>query len=316
MLKIVFMGTPDFSVPTLQSLIDSDHSVTAVLTQPDRPKGRGNRVVAPPVKMLAQQHAIPVLQPQRVKAPEILRQLEELAPDAIVAIAYGQILPQSILDIPRLGCVNVHASLLPKYRGAAPFQWAIIRGETETGVTTMLMDKGMDTGDMLLQQTIPIEAEDTAATLHDRLARIGADVLMRTLQGLEDGSLRPTPQNDAEATYAPLLKKHDGLVDWQKTAAEIANAVRGMSPWPGAYTHFQGKRIKLLRVQVAAEAETTAEAGTVVALDQQHGPLIATGSGQLRILEIQPQNKKPMRCSDFCRGYRLQIGDRLGEASE
>ena len=316
MLKIVFMGTPDFSVPTLQSLIDSDHSVTAVLTQPDRPKGRGNRVVAPPVKMLAQQHAIPVLQPQRVKAPEILRQLEELAPDAIVAIAYGQILPQSILDIPRLGCVNVHASLLPKYRGAAPFQWAIIRGETETGVTTMLMDKGMDTGDMLLQQTIPIEAEDTAATLHDRLAQVGADVLIRTLQGLENGSLRPTPQNDAEATYAPLLKKHDGLVDWQKTAAEIANAVRGMSPWPGAYTHFQGKRIKLLRVQVAAEAETTAEAGTVVALDQQHGPLIATGSGQLRILEIQPQNKKPMRCSDFCRGYRLQIGDRLGEASE
>ncbi len=316
MLKIVFMGTPEFSVPTLQRLIDSDHSVIAVVTQPDRPKGRGNRVVAPSVKMLAQQYAIPVLQPQRVKASEIRRQLEKLTPDAIVVIAYGQILPQSILNIPRLGCVNVHASLLPKYRGAAPFQWAIIRGEPKTGVTTMLMDKGMDTGDMFVQQAIPIEAEDTAATLHDRLAQVGADVLMRTLQGLEDGSLLPIPQNNAEATYAPLLKKHDGLVDWRKTAADIANAVRGMSPWPGAYTHFQGNRVKLLKVRVEAAAETTAEAGTVVALDQQQGPLIATGAGQLRILEIQPQNKKPMRCSDFCRGYCLQVEDRLGQASE
>ncbi len=316
MLKIVFMGTPDFSVPTLQSLIDSDHSVIAVVTQPDRPKGRGNRVVAPPIKVLAQQYAIPVLQPQRVKAPEVRQQLEELTPDAIVVVAYGQILPQPILDIPRLGCVNAHASLLPKYRGAAPFQWAIIRGETETGVTTMLMDKGMDTGDVLLQQSIPIEAEDTAATLHDRLAQVGADVLMRTLQGLEAGLLQPTPQNNDEATYAPLLKKHDGLVDWQKTAAEIANAVRGMSPWPGVYTHVQGNRVKLLKVQVEAAIETTAEAGTVVAIDQQQGPLIATGAGQLRILEIQPQNKKPMRCSDFCRGYRLQVGDRLGEDPE
>lgn len=314
-MNLVFMGTPEFSVPTLQRLINSDHTVLAVVTQPDRPKGRGKLLVAPPVKIVAEQYGIPVLQPQRIKAPDIRQQLNDLAPDALVVVAYGQILPESILQIPPMGCINVHASLLPKYRGAAPFQWAIIQGEHETGITTMMMDKGMDTGDMLLQQRVPIEAEDTAETLHDTLAQIGAQLLLRTLQGIEDGSVVPIPQNHEAATYAPLFKKHNGLIDWNDSAQAITNKVRGMLPWPGAHTHFQGKMVKLLKVAVEAsyppEAETVP--GTVVALDPRQGPVIATGEGCLRVLEIQPQNKKPMRCSDFCRGYHVQIGDRLTE---
>jgi methionyl-tRNA formyltransferase len=207
----------------------------------------------------------------------------------------------------------VHASLLPKYRGAAPFQWAIIRGEHETGITTMVMDKGMDTGDMLLQQHVPIEDEDTAEALHNKLAQVGAQLLLRTLQGIEDGSVLPVPQNHEDATYAPLLKKHDGAIDWNDPAQAIMNKVRGMLPWPGAYTYFQGKMIKLLKV--AVETSCTPEEGiapgTVLKVDKAQGPVIATGEGCLKILEIQPQNKKPMRCSDFCRGYHVHPGDHL-----
>jgi methionyl-tRNA formyltransferase len=260
-----------------------------------------------------------VLQPPKIRAVEVREQLQEIAPDAIVVIAYGQILPESILRIPKAGCLNVHASLLPKYRGAAPIQWAIIRGEQETGITTMFMDKGMDTGDMLLQQRVPIAPEDTAGSLHDTLARVGADVLIRTLQGLADGSVEPIPQNHEEATYAPLLTKEDGLIDWHDSAINIHNKVRGMFPWPGAFTHFRGKVVKVLKVMVASgEVVASEEAvecsfspGTVVALDNTEGPLIATSEGLIRILEIQPENRKPMRCSDFCRGYHLAIGDRL-----
>lgn len=316
-MNIVFMGTPDFSVPTLQRLIESEYTVIAVVTQPDRPKGRGRQVVSPPVKVLAAQHSILVFQPERIRAPEIQQQLREFAPDAIVVVAYGQILPESILQIPRLGCINVHASLLPKYRGAAPFQWAIIRGEQETGITTMIMDKGMDTGDILLQERVAIDTKDTAGTLHDKLSQTGAELLLRTLQGLEEGSVKPIPQNHEEATYAPLLKKQDGLIAWQEPATAIYNKVRGMQPWPGAYTFFQGKTIKLLKVEIDASCSPEVEAspGTVVAIDQERGPVIATGGGLLRILEIQPQNKRPMQCSDFCRGYHVKIGDQLTGSS-
>lgn len=308
------MGTPEFSVPTLCVLLENGYDVQTVVTQPDRAKGRGRKVVSSPVKVFADRYKIPVLQPKKVWTSEIQQKLRDIAPDAIVVVAYGQILPESILQIPRLGCINVHASLLPKYRGAAPIQQAIIQGETETGITIMLMDKGMDTGDMLLQKSIPIEEEDTAGTLHDKLALVGAELLLQTLHHLEQGTITPTPQNHAAATYAPLLKKKDGNIDWEEPAFRIYNKVRGLFPWPGAYTYFQGKILKLLNVKVEQELEGAEllVPGTVAALDNATGPAIATGEGYIRILEVQPENKRPMRCSDFCRGYHLAIGDKLG----
>ena len=315
-MNIIFMGTPEFAVPTLQKLIASGYAVQAVVTQPDRAKGRGQHVAAPPVKTLAEQHGIPILQPKRVREEGVIQQIRDLTPDVIVVVAYGQILPESLLKIPRLGCINVHASLLPKYRGAAPMNWAIVRGETETGVTTMFMDKGMDTGDMLLARTIPIEPRETTATLHDKLAILGADLLIETLRQAEAGTLVRIPQDHAAATYAPLMKKEDGLIDWNESAFAIDCKVRGFFPWPGAYTTIHGKCVKVL--QVAIDADTPGDfseqqPGAVVQIDQERGPLIKTGAGVLRMIEIQPENKKAMRCSDFCRGYRLNIGDQFGE---
>jgi len=316
-MNIIFMGTPEFAVPTLQKLIEGGYAVQAVVTQPDRAKGRGQHVVAPPVKTLAEQHNIPVLQPRRVREEAVVQQIRDLNPDAIVVVAYGQILPEALLKIPRLGCINVHASLLPKYRGAAPMNWAIVRGETETGVTTMFMDKGMDTGDMLLVRKIAIEPRETTATLHDKLAALGAELLIETLRQAEAGTLVRIPQDHAAATYAPLMKKEDGLIDWNEPAQAIDCKVRGFFPWPGAYTTIHSKCVKVL--QVGVETNTPSDLpeqqpGMVVQLDQVHGPMIATGAGHLRIMEIQPENKKPMRCSDFCRGYRLNVGDRFGES--
>lgn len=308
------MGTPEFSVPTLRLLLENGYDVQSVVTQPNRPKGRGRKIVPSPVKVLADRYTIPVLQPEKVRTAEIQQKFKELAPDAIVVVAYGQILPEAILQIPRLGCINVHASLLPKYRGAAPIQWAIIQGEPETGITTMLMDKGMDTGALLLQKSVPIEKEDTAGTLQDKLALVGAELLLQTLQHLEQEMLTPIPQNHTAATFAPLLKKKDGVIDWQEPAFRIYNKVRGLFPWPGAYTYFQGKTLKLLNVKVEQELEGVEllAPGTVAALDNVTGPAIATGEGYIRILEVQPENKKPMRCQDFCRGYHLAVRDKLG----
>ena len=315
-MKVVFMGTPDFAVPTLQILIERGHTLQAVVTQPDRPKGRGRTLVAPPVKMLAEQHGIPVLQPEKVRNAEFVQTLKTLAPDVMVVVAYGQILPESILNIPPLGCINIHGSLLPKYRGAAPIHWAIIRGETETGITTMFMDKGMDTGDMLLKKTVPISPSDTTGTLHDTLSQVGAELLIDTLGRLEQGALERIPQDDELASYAPMLKKEDGRIDWGEPADVIDRRVRGLFPWPGAYTHFQGKMVKLLEValeELPSGLKGQAQPGEVLALDSAKGPLIACGEGCVRILKIQPQNKKVMICSDFCRGYHLTAGVRLGE---
>jgi len=312
-MTIVFMGTPEFSVPTLQILLEHNYAVRAVVTQPDRPKGRGQKVVPSPVKILAERYEIQVLQPQRVRVPEVQHKLREIAPDVIVVVAYGQILPESLLHIPKFGCINVHASLLPKYRGAAPIQWAILQGETETGITTMLMDQGMDTGDLLLQKNVAIDKEDTAGTLHDKLSQIGAELLLQTLQHAAKGTITLIPQNHDAATYAPLLKKEDGHINWQEPAARIYDKVRGLFPWPGAYTHFQGRTVKLLKVKVTQGHRTDSSLipGTVVALDNMAGPIIATGEGSIQILEIQPENKKPMPCSDFCRGYHLTVGVKL-----
>ena len=314
-MKVVFMGTPDFAVPTLQSLLDCQHTLQTVVTQPDRPKGRGQTLVAPPVKILAEKYGIPILQPEKVRKTEFIQRLKELAPDVIVVVAYGQILPESILNIPSLGCINIHGSLLPKYRGAAPIHWAIVRGETETGITTMFMDKGMDTGDMLLKRSVPIGPKDTTGSLHDTLSRMGAEVLIETLEKLEQGTLERIPQDHACATYAPMLKKEDGRIDWSEAAEAIDRKVRGLFPWPGAYTSFQGKTVKLLEAALeesSPESRRDAQPGEVLALDSASGPVIACGKGCLRILKIQPQNKKAMKCSDFCRGYHLTVGASLG----
>lgn len=313
-MNVVFMGTPEFAVPTLRMLIEDSYAVQAVVTQPDRPKGRGRTVVPSPVKILAETYGIPVLQPEKVRSKEFQQQLKEIAPEVIVVAAYGQIIPESILNIPSQGCINVHGSLLPKYRGAAPIHWAIIRGEEETGITTMFMDKGMDTGDMLLKRAIPIEHNDTAGSLHDKLSLVGAELLLETLQQLEAKGLVRIPQDDEAATYAPILKKEDGRIDWEETADVIDRKVRGFFPWPGAYTYFQGRMIKLLKVAIeeCSPGVEDLAPGSVVHLDNVTGPLISTGKGCLRIMRIQPQNRKAMNCSDFCRGYHLEVGTQLG----
>ncbi len=243
--SIVFMGTPDFACPTLQTLIDRGERLLAVVTQPDRPKGRGHKLMPPPVKELALAHDIPVLQPHRVRASAFVDSIRQLAPELIVVVAFGQILPKALLDIPPRGCVNVHASLLPRYRGAAPLNWCIINGETETGVTTMLMDTGLDTGPMLLKRATPIDENEDIVSLHDRMASLGAELLAETLDGLREGRIEPQAQDDSLSCYAPLLKKEHGLIDWQRPARQIHNQVRGLAAWPGAQTLLNGQALKL-----------------------------------------------------------------------
>lgn len=312
--KILFMGTPEFAVPSLERLIEQGFKPIAVVTQPDRPRGRGQKVLPSPVKVKAEAHRIKVLQPEKIRSPEVQQVLAELAPDLIVVVAYGQILPESILKIPPYGCINVHASLLPRYRGAAPIQWAIINGETETGVTTMLMDKGMDTGPILLQERVPIEPEDTAGSLQDKLALRGADLLLRTLRALEEGTLHPQPQDPSQATYAPLLKKEDGLLDWRDSAQRIHCKVRGLNPWPGAYTYFNGKILKIWKTLLVPHYvdETASPPGTILEIRKGEGPLIKTGEGCIILTELQPENRRIMTGEEFCRGYRITPGIILG----
>jgi methionyl-tRNA formyltransferase len=307
-MRIVFMGTPEFAVPSLKALIESGDEVVAVVTQPDKPKGRGLEVTPPPVKTLAQKHGIPVLQPQKIKTEEFLKQLEELKPDIICVVAYGKILPKGILELPKYGCINVHASLLPKYRGAAPINWAIIRGEKVTGITTMKMDEGMDTGDILLQREVPIEDEDTAETLSHKLSLTGAEVLIETLNLLKEGKLKPIPQNHSQATYAPMLKKEDGEIDWGKTAEEIRNLVRGTLPWPGAYTFLDNKILKVYKVRVV---EGQGKPGEVIKSDKET-LRVATGENALDILELQIEGGKRLDTATFLRGRKIREGTILG----
>ena len=304
--RVIFMGTPDFAVPCLARLVEIS-DVVAVVTQPDRPKGRGQKLLPPPVKAFAQEHGIAVYQPVRVKAPDFVDVLRGLAPDLIVVVAFGQILSKEILSLPPLGCINVHASLLPRYRGAAPMQWAIVRGEKETGVTTMFMDEGLDTGDMLLRETLPITQAMTAAELHDAMMKLGADVLEKTLFSLSEGTLKRTPQDDALSTYAPLLDKAVGRIDWKKPAQEIHDLVRGLNSWPGAYTMLAGQQFKIWRPRLA---EGTAEPGEIVSVTKQ-GLLVGTGEGMLEILELQAPSKKKMAAGDYVRGHGLQLPARF-----
>lgn len=304
-LRTVFMGTPDFALQTLQGLIDAGCSLVGVYTQPDRPKGRGKQLAAPPVKILAQRYGIPVYQPVRLRQPEAVAELQALAPDLIVVVAYGQILPKSVLDMPRFGCINVHASLLPRYRGAAPINKAIMNGETQTGVTTMYMDESLDTGDMLVKKTLEIGPDETAGQLHDRLAALGSEAMQETLQQLCAGTLQGEPQDDALATYAPMMKKEDGRIDWQRSATDIHNQVRGLDPWPGAYTTFQGELLKLAATcPVSGES---GEPGCVLTADD-NGVRIACGSGALLVRELQLAGRKRLPAGDFLRGCKLATG--------
>lgn len=307
-IRTVFMGTPEFALATLQGLIDAGVNLVGVYTQPDRPKGRGKQLAAPPVKTLARVHRLPVFQPLKLRQPEVVEELRALSPDLIVVVAYGQILPKSVLDIPRFGCINVHASLLPRHRGASPINKAILDGDAQTGITTMLMDVGLDTGDMLVKRAIPIGPDETAGELHDRLAVLGRETMEDTLRLLCAGQLAPQKQDDSLSTYAPMLKKEDGLIDWQRSAQELHNQVRGLDPWPGAYTLLAGEVLRLARTAVEQGAGSP---GTVIAAGAE-GVRIACGAGVLRVTELQLPGRKRLAAGDFLRGTSLPAGTRLG----
>jgi methionyl-tRNA formyltransferase len=308
-LRIVFMGTPEFACPTLQTLVDRGERVVGVVTQPDRPKGRGQQLQPPPVKVLAERHGIPILQPLKLRVPEAIEEIRVMAPDLIVVVAFGQILPQSLLDIPPRGCINVHASLLPRYRGAAPLNWCIINGETETGVTTMLMNAGLDTGDMLVKRATPIGPDEDAASLHDRLAVLGAATLAETLDLLVAGRLVPEKQNDALTCYAPLLKKEHGRIDWAREPAAIRNLVRGLTPWPGAYSSLGGKLLKISRVACGVGSGTP---GTLLRVGRD-GIEVACRGGSVLIQELQLEGKRRMAAGEFLAGHPLEPGMLLGQ---
>ncbi len=309
--RIIFMGTPDFACPTLQKLIDLNENIVAVVTQPDRPKGRGQKLMPPPVKELAVKHNIPVHQPFKVRDPAFVELVRKLKPDAIVVVAFGQILPKALLDIPAHGCINVHASLLPRYRGAAPLNWCIINGESETGATTMLMDPGLDTGPMLLQQKTPIDENEDILSLHDRMASLGADLLAETLERLKTGDITATPQSDDNTCYASMFKKDDGLISWQKDARAIHNQVRGMAVWPGAYTFLGEQVLKILRTRVG---NGSGHPGTVLTAGK--GQLeVACLPGSLFIQELQLAGTKRLDITSFLAGFPIAEGTLLGNGS-
>lgn len=311
-MRIVFMGTPDFAAESLKALLDAGEQIVSVVTQPDKPKGRGKQVQSPPVKNLAVRKNIPVLQPQNIKSMEFIKTLQELRPDCIVVVAYGKILPIEILELPSKGCINVHASLLPYYRGSAPIHWSIINGETETGVTTMFMDEGMDTGDMILKKHLTIGPEDTVGKIHDLLAKQGAELLVETIQLLKVNKVPRTPQDHSVATYAPMLKKEHELIQWEANAENIHNHVRGMNPWPGSYTTWGDKVLKIWQTMVPDAKSYDAEPGTVLEANSS-GILIQTGQGQILIKELQLQGGKRMDTAQFLRGKNVQVGTVFGK---
>ena len=312
-MRVVFMGTPDFSVGALESLIEAGHQVAAVVTQPDKPKGRGKELQMTPVKTCAQKHGIPVFQPAKIREPEAVETLRGYQADIFVVAAFGQILTEEILEMPQYGSVNIHASLLPKYRGAGPIQWAIINGEKITGVTIMQMDKGIDTGDMLLKTEVPIAPDETADTLHDKLAAAGARLIVEALAKIEAGDVTPVKQNDADSCYAKMLHKSMGKIDWQMEAEKLDCLIRGLISWPGASTVYRGKNLKIWQEEVAAEQEYSGDAqpGTVIRVDKD-AFFVQTGKGVLRILEVQPEGKKRMAVKDFLLGYPVKPGDIFG----
>lgn len=326
-MRAIFMGTPDFSVPVLTAMKEAGHDMLAAVTQPDKPKGRGKEMQMTPVKAKALELGIPVLQPKKVRDPEFVEQLRELKPDVMVVVAFGQILTKEVLEVPKYGCINVHASLLPMYRGAAPIQYVILNGEKETGVTTMFMDEGLDTGDMLLKTVVPITADETGGTLHDKLSAAGAELLIRTLEQLEAGTLQRIPQT-GETCYVGTLKKSMGEMDWSRPAEELERQVRGLNPWPSAYTFLNGKTLKIWKAEVlhteavssqeAEEPEAPADrksCGSVTVISRD-SIQVQTGDGILAIRELQLEGKKRMTADAFLRGYPVEAGTILGRTAE
>ncbi|MBR3509307.1 MAG: methionyl-tRNA formyltransferase [Lachnospiraceae bacterium] len=311
-MKIVFMGTPEYAAASLEAVIQSGREVVLVVTQPDKPKGRSGELVPPPVKECALRHGIPVFQPEKIKRPEEVARLKEYEADAFVVAAFGQILSQEILDMPRLGCLNVHASLLPKYRGASPIQHVILDGEEKTGITIMQMDAGIDTGDILLQKEIPIEPTDNFETLHDKLAVLGGEAIVEALDLLEEGKLVRTKQDDSQSCYASLIKKEMGRLDFSKSALALDRQIRSMTPWPSAFTRYHGKQLKIWKAVPVDEAGKKALPGEVTEVTKEC-ITVATGDGELRIEELQLEGKKRMSCHDFLLGVKVQAGDRFGE---
>ena len=314
-MKIVYMGTPDFAVNPLHALAEAGYEVTGVVTQPDKPKGRGKSMLPTPVKEEALKHGFPVYQPVKVRDPEFLQVLEKLDPDIIVVAAFGQIIPKSILELPKYGCINIHASLLPKYRGAAPIQWAIIDGEKVTGVTTMLMDVGLDTGDMLLKTEVSVDAKETGGSLHDKLAAAGGELLERTLIGLEAGTIVPEKQDDSQAgEYARMLDKELGHIDFNQPAVVIERLIRGLNPWPSAYTYIDGKTLKIWEAEVL-DRNYGCEYGEVAEVTR-NSLIIQTGIGALSVKSVQLEGKKRMDISAFLNGYTIEKGTRMDFENE
>jgi len=309
-MRLIFLGTPAFAVPTLERIVTAGHRVLAVVTQPDRPRGRGQIAAPPPVKEAALRLGLPVYQPERVRRPEAVEYLRAIAVDAMVVVGYGQIIPQSIIDMAALGIVNVHGSLLPRYRGAGPIQWAILNGGTRTGVTTMRIDAGLDTGDMLLKAETEIGPDETAVELGQRLAAMGADLLVETLAGLEQGRIVPEKQDNAQATYAPLLKKEDGRIDWSRDARAIHNQIRGLQPWPGASTLFRGQSLHIWRSRVW-NGPASGSPGTLIGTKP---PVVCCGTGALELVEVQLEGRKRISAGNFANGQRLTENESLGGA--
>lgn len=304
-MKIVFMGTPDFAVPCLESIVNAGHNVVGVFTQPDKPKGRGYTLTPPPVKVKAEQYDIPVYQPAKLRDGEAYEILKKLNPDCIVVVAYGKILPEDILNLPPFGCINVHASLLPKYRGAAPIQWSVINGETESGVTTMYMDAGLDTGDMIMKKSCPIDENMTAGQLHDKLSEMGAQLIVETLATVENGTAKREKQDDNLSCYSPMLDKTLCKIDWTKSNLEIHNKVRGLNPWPVAASSLNGKRVKIFSTKLNSDSGAP---GEVISLS----PLtVACGQGSVVLLELQLEGKKRMDAAAFLNGHSLRVFDKF-----
>ena len=312
-LKIIFMGTPEMAVPSLKTLLASDHRVVGVVSQPDKPVGRSQELISPPVAHLAKEHGLPLFQPERIKGNvEFLKNLQDLNPDLIVVVAYGKILPPEVLNLPPYKCINLHFSLLPQYRGAAPVQWALINGEEETGVTTFILADKVDAGPILMQKKALIEPEDNAETLGRRLSHMGAQVLVETVDEISSGDLKAIPQEDRSATFAPPLKKEDGRLDWSQKASVLVFQIRGMNPWPGTFTTLDKKLFKIHRAQTASEKKLPQSPGEVVGIHSE-GLEIACGRGSLLLAEVQLEGKKRMNTTAFLAGYPLRTGQKLGE---
>ena len=305
------MGTPEFAVPSIKMLVENKYNVVAAVTQPDKPKGRGNKMTPPPVKVYAQENDITVLQPEKIRTGEFYKQLEALKPDLFVTVAYGRILPQDILELPPMGCINVHGSLLPKYRGAAPIQWAVINGEKKTGITTMYTDVGMDTGDMLIKREVEIPVDMTAGELHDCLSIVGAEVLMETLESLKQGALKREKQPEEEATNAPMMKKETGAIDWTKSAWDIHNLVRGTNPWPGAYTQYLDAKLKVWKTMLMDGKNEGYKPGTIIK-SSKSGLVVACGEGIINILEIQLESARRMTIEEYLCGHKINEGEVIG----